>query len=281
MTSLLLTAVLATMTTAATAAEPCELPTDLALQAEQAVIEGRFTDMEPLVDRFEKSLSCSPPVDPQTLAAFLRAEGAWFHLTGLTKEAQFVFRSAHALAPDSWTVAFGAQMRDVFDSASQTARGGQGVIQLEPAPADTTLVTHIDGTPAKEPLQLDAGVHAIQLVRGPDSNGQVGAARFGRLVAVFPDEDIRINPGILPVEEATLLTTARKERPTWLLASAGGAAILSGVTAAIALSQPAVARNATTLSGVNQAESRQRSMAFTSYGALGVSAVATGVYLAW
>ena len=61
------------------------------------MVEGRFDDMSPLVVRFEEGLACAPPVEPTVLAAFLRAEGAWFHLTGLPDEARLAFRSAAAL----------------------------------------------------------------------------------------------------------------------------------------------------------------------------------------
>jgi|GEM_PF-3076935 len=268
------------LTSTATASDTCELPTDLAIQAEQAVVEGRFDDMEALVPRFEASLSCAPPVDPETLAAFLRAEAAWFHLTQFPDEARIAFRSAALLAPDAWTDAFGAELKTAYDAAARTESPGRGSIQLEPPPADPTLVVYIDGRETTFPLELNAGIHALQLVRGPESLGTVGTARYGSLVAVFPNEDVRVNPGVLPIEEAPALVGGPR-RPVWLLAAAGGAVAVSAVTAAIAMNQPDIARQATSLAGVNKAEQRQRAMAFTSYGFLGAGAVAGGVYLAW
>ena len=265
----------------ASAADPCELPTDLALQAEQAVIEGRFGDMPGLVDRFEGSLSCAPSVDPGTLAAFLRAEGAWFHLTQLPDEAAFAFRSAAKLAPAVWTEAFGASAHAAFVAAAQPEPPGSGTLQLEPAPADPHLLVHIDGEETTLPLHLDAGIHAIQLIRGPESNGPVGHSRFGKLVAVFPGEDIRVNPGVLPVEETSALLAPKSRGPVWLLASAGGALLISGITATAALQQPRIAEEASSIAEVNQAEKRQRALAFTSYGLMGAGLVATGVYFAW
>ena len=271
---------LASSSTAA-GAEPCELPTDLALQAEQAVIEARFDDMNSLLPRFEASLSCAPPVDPLTLAAFLRAEGAWFHLTNLPDEAHLAFQSAARLAPSAWTPAFGEELRAVFDTAARQPLAGQGTIQLEPPPADPHLAIYIDGARTDTPIQLSAGLHALQLVRTETAPVPSGTARFGRLVAVFPNEDIRVNPGVLPIETPPPALGVKSRGPIWLLASAGGALLISGATAAVALNQPNIAEEASSLAAVNAAEQRQRRMAFTSYSLLGVTAVATGVYLAW
>lgn len=265
----------------AQAEAPCELPTDLALQAEHAVVEGRFDDMEALVPRFEASLGCAPPIDPLTLAAFLRAEGAWFHLAGMEAEADMAFQSAARLAPREWTPAFGQQLRARFDSAADREAMVTGTLDLDPKPADPHLVVHIDGRPAQTPVALEAGIHAFQLVRSEASSGAVGEARFGRLVAVFPSEDILVNPGVLPVETALVSTPSPRDRPVWLLATAGGATLLSGLAAAVALNQPAVASEAQSIQAVNAAERRQRTMAFTSYGLLGAAAVAGAVYIAW
>jgi hypothetical protein len=262
-------------------ADSCELPTDLTIQAEQAVIEGRFDDMDALIPRFEASLSCAPPVDPRTLAAFLRAEGAWFHLTQLPDEAQLAFQSAARLAPAEWTPAFGSELRTVFDAAAAQPDSGQGSIQLEPPPADPHLVVYINGAPTTVPIQLASGLHALQLIRSEDAPIPDGTARFGTLVAVFPGEDLRVNPGVLPLETPRAALATRSRGPIWLLASAGGALLVSGVTAAVALNQPNIAEQARSLGEVDQAQQRQRTMAITSYSLMGASAVATGVYFAW
>ena len=263
------------------AVDPCELPTDLAIQAEQAVIEGRFDDMGALIPRFEASLSCAPPVDPRTLAAFLRAEGAWFHLSQLPDEARLAFQSAARLAPTEWTPAFGSELRSVFEAAAEAPNAGQGSIQLEPEPADPHLVIYIDGTPTTVPAQLASGLYALQLVRSKDAPVPSGTARFGTLVAVFPGEDLRVNPGVLPVEPPPSETAIRAQGPSWLLASAGGTLLVSGVTAALALHQPNVAAQASSLAEVNRAQRRQQTLAITSYSLLGAGVVAAGVYFAW
>ncbi|HCH66226.1 MAG TPA: hypothetical protein DFR83_25710, partial [Deltaproteobacteria bacterium] len=262
-------------------ADPCELPTDLAIQAEQAVIEARFDDMNALLPRFEASLSCAPAVDPLTLAAFFRAEGAWFHLTQLPDEAHLAFQSAARLAPSAWTPAFGEELRAVFQRAAAQPVTGEGSIRLEPPPADPHLMVYINGAPSTAPTQLSAGLHALQLIRSTDAPVQGETARFGTIVAVFPDEDIRVNPGVLPIETPRLEVIQRTRGPIWLLASAGGAWLVSGVTAAVALNQPNVAQEAQTLAEVNRSEQRQRRMAVTSYSLFGAGAVATGLYFAW
>jgi hypothetical protein len=265
------------------AADPCELPTDLTLQAEKVLVEGRFDDMPNLVERFEASLSCSPPVDRLTLAAFLRAEGVWFHLTGLSDEAAFAFQSAARLAPAEWTTAYGEEIRQVYQRAADTPAAGMATLQLEPLPADPHLVVHLNGEPITLPIQVESGIVALQLIRSEDAPVPDGTSRFGTLVAVFPNEDVRVNPGVLPIEQPTTTATTAlgRKRPVWLLAAAGGALLASGATAAVALNQPDNALDAQSLAAVNQAERRQKVMAVSSYGLMGAGVVATGLYFVW
>ena len=66
-----------------------------------------------------------------------------------------------------------------------------------------------------------------------------------------------------------------------MLASAGGTLLLSDVTAALALHQPNVAEQASSLAEVNRAQQRQQMLAITSYSLMGAGVVAAGVYFAW
>ena len=264
---------------AAKAADSCERPSALVAQADQAVVEGRFADMPALVERFDTALSCAEPVDATTLAAFFRAQGAWFSLTGQTVESALAFQSAAQLAPDAWTEAFGATLRTRFDAAAAKEAGAAGSIRLSPPPHDPTLELHIDGLGSGAPATVTPGLHAVQLVRPASADYKPGEARFGRVVAVFPGEDVVVNPGVLSHEEAPApLVAARPDRPAWALGAGGGALVVAGVTAAMARRQGSVAADATSIAEVNSLEQRQKALAWTSYSFMGLGAVGAGLY---
>jgi len=276
-TALLLSSLLSSQH--ALAADGCERPSALVAQADQAVIEGRFDDMPNLVQRFDDALSCAEPVDSLTLAAFFRAEGAWFALTGMETESTLAFQSAARLAPGEWTAAFGTSLQTRFDMSSRREAGATGSIRLAPPPHDPTLQFHLDGLIATAPSTVAPGLHAVQLVRPPDSDVRPNEARFGRVVAVFPGEDVVVNPGVLTHEEAPPPSlAARPDRPAWALGAGGGALVVAGVTAAMARRQGGIAANATSIAEVDALERRQRALAWTSYSFMGLGAVGASLY---
>ncbi len=265
----------------ADASDSCDPPSALVAQADRAVVEGRFTDMPDLLQRFDDALACAEQVDVRTLAAFFRAEGAWFALTGLETESDLAFRSAARLAPNEWTAAFGIGLQDRFNMSSSGRAGAPGSIRLAPLPDDPTLQLYIDGRTASAHATVDPGLHALQLVRPPDSVVRPGEARFGRVVAVFPGENVVVNPGMLPPEKAPQgPLSANTDRPAWALGAGGCAVVVAGLTASMARRQGGLAIDSTSMAEVNTLERRQRALAWTSYSFMGLGAVGASLYFA-
>lgn len=278
MTALLL------LTLTAQAQDPasCEPAAAVVAHAEGLVVDGRFDDFPAVMARFDEALSCGPPVDPLTLAAFLRATGAWLELSSLPDEAELAFRSAARLDPSGWTPAFGSTLKARFDAAAGTPPPAEGAMRLAPPPSDPALAFHLDGVPSPSDRPLSAGLHAVQLVRTEDAPARVGEARFGRLVTVQPGEDVVVDPGILGPEEVPTSFLFRPERPHWLLGAAGTSIVAGVVAGTVGRLQGANLETSTkSIADVNTAESKQQTLAVTGYTLLGLGTVGTAVYFAF
>lgn len=261
-------------------AQDCEPPELVVAQAEQAVLEGRHDDMKALIARFDASLSCSGPIPGPTLAAFFRAEGAYFHSLQYTDESNIAFASAQRLDPNVWTEAFGSTLKEQFTAAASPANTGVGTVRLDPLPHDPTLVLMVDGQQPSADAGIPVGLHAIQLIRGPDAFSP-NLSRFGRVITVYADQETVVNPGVLTHESPAEASIQRPRRPVWLLGTAGGAALVAGLTAGLASHQGKVVTEATSLAEVNQRETAQQRYAYTSYTTMGIALIAGGVYFAF
>ena len=78
----------------------CPQPNELVTLTEGAVIEGRFADVEPLLNQTELAFGCSAPAHPNTLARMWGAAGVWLSLTQDDAGATDAFAAAWRVDPD-------------------------------------------------------------------------------------------------------------------------------------------------------------------------------------
>ncbi len=218
------------------------------------------------------SLSCAPPPDRTLLARFWLAHGAMAYVTDDRNLAVDAFAAAAHVDPAVWVRAYGSRLRKVYDGAAG-GLSGRGVLAVDPdlPPAYSAWV---DGEPLGLPVQLDAGLHLLQVA------GAQGTV-FHALPSV-PEDDrvvVRLDLPGLPAAPPGL-EAERTRKPAVWLAGAAVSGALSGAAAAGALAQNGAMRRATTPAEVRAAYGRQVGFAVTSYTLAGAAAAGLVVHFA-
>ncbi len=250
----------------------CDDPAEKVSLVEQAVLDARFDDARDHLAQAEAAFGCTGTADNTLLARLWLAEGAMAHIEGDERSRDQAFASAARVAPDTWTTAFGDDLRTAWEAAAAAPRG-QGQLQLEGL--DDGAVAMVDGQPMQVPAELDSGLYLVQA----DAKG--GPPVFARIVLVPDDQTlvVRVEDPHNLDQTATLEPRKRKKWP-WF-AAAGGAAVLGGTAALLATTQENAIQDSSSVDDLNGAFGRQKAFAYTSYGLAGATAVLVGVGVAW
>ena len=281
---------LALLTLASPAHATCDF-TAVVHRAEQAALEARHDDGSALTQAAEDALGCGPVAEPEWVARFWNAQGVLHHVGGDIETAVTFFAAAQALSPEAWNDDFGPQMAQVAQSTLDTliAPGELSVLGVY----DGAIVA-VDGTILPPRDTVPAGWHAVQA--GPTE----AQMTWARIAYVPSGTTLELNakltapppqvvpapipapappPTVLvdvpPAEASVKRTPGKWEKP--VLLTSAGAAILSGVTAGLALHQKQVMRQAPGPYSLNQAFERQQRLAWTSYLSGGLSLTGLGV----
>ncbi len=226
---------------AASAQADCPDVPALVQSAEQAVVEDRLYEAANTLKQAETAFSCSPVPQPQILARYWLAQGALSGKNGDEKMAALCFSAAYRVAPEVWFQSYGADLRLLYETTSQTWLG-EGEIRIEPPPEG--LSSSLDTLDSSFPTKAAEGLHLVQL----------GASRDSTAYAEF---------FYLPPEETYLMLSGLD--PAVTMAQAQTAESLSPVETAPA---PVV-------------QGRQRSPAFAIAGGVAGAAALGAASLAW
>lgn len=210
------------------------------------------------------ALECGQRPTRDELVRYWLADGALHYVQDQRNEAIASLAAASRLNPGLWVMAYGDDLRRVYERAS-VGVSGTGRVDLAPPPP-AGLRASVDGTPQQIPATVDAGLHLLQLLDG-------STAVYAGVIAIPEDE-------LVTVRWTTEPEPAPKQPgsgpPPWLI-GAGGAAVLSAAAATGALSQNGAMRRAESVDAVEAAYGRQVGFAVTSYGLAGLAA--TGLVL--
>ena len=238
---------------------------DLALQLEGAAADEKLAEAK-------ATFACGGPAEPAVLAHMWLVQGARLHFDGDPVSAAHSFAAAHRVAPDVWDAALGDEARSAYESARAETRG-QGQITADGLTADTAV--WIDGVAATLPAEVVAGVHMVQ----------AGASE----TEIYWAEGVFVGEGgtstvTVPAPDAVegLATTAGPARsfPTFLVAG-GGALVLGGAAAGLALAQNGKMQTAPDSGTLDQAFSRQQTFGYAAYGLAALGAVGVGLHFAF
>lgn len=260
------------LATTGTARADCPDPGAAVERVEQAVLDARFEDARAAMALVEAAFGCTGTADSTLLARIWLAEGAMAHIEGDLTSRNRAFASAARVAPEVWTRAFGEELHAAWQAAAQEETG-IGLLTLEGLAEDAVAL--VDGQPVSVPAQLASGLYLVQA----DADG--GPPVFARIVLVPDDQNL-----VLQVDDPSLHTAAttvdqpRRKKWPWL-AAAGGAALLSGTSAVLAVTQDGALDQAGTTGDLDAAHARQQAFAYGSYGLAGASAVLLGIGLVW
>jgi hypothetical protein len=277
----------------------CPEPNSLVTQTEAAVLEGRFADVERLLEETELAFGCSAPAQKSTLARMWGAEGVWLSLTDDEAGAADAFAAAWRVDPATWNADFGDRLRATANAAvAAMPPVGTGQLRLAPEPLGWT--THLDGHPAPSLGELTGGLHLVQIV---DLEGHAQLARIVYIAAgqraelsttglpplgpppasvlpaplppPAPVSAVPAAPG--PVDAMLAVRTIEPTSfPTWLLV-ATAASMGAGATAWLATQESTRMDKATTVEALDAAFARQKRWAGASYGLMGLTG--TGLVL--
>lgn len=261
-------------TSLAAHAADCADPAALVDQVEQAVLDARFDDARQAMAQVEAAFGCTGTADSQLLARTWLAEGAMAHVEGDPAGRDQAFASAARVAPETWTVAFGDELRGAWEAAA-VAPAGRGQLEVEGLSSDARAL--LDGKPVQVPAELPAGLYLLQADPGGDP------PVFTRIVLVPEDQTLVVRVEEPTAPQAGLPVDAdRRQRKKWpWLVAAGGTAALAGTSALLATQQHGAMEEATDPSTLDGAYGRQKGLAWASYGLAGSSAVLLGIGLAW
>lgn len=258
-------------------AADCEDPGEIVGEVEAAVLSTRFDLAREAADRAEAAFGCTGSAEAQVLARLWLAEGAMAHVEGDSIGRDQAFASAWRVAPHHWTQSFGPDLEALWREAGKQERG-RGRLELQGMAEGQTA--RVDGAPLPVPIDLEAGLYLVQA--GEQGQGPV----FSRIVMV-PDEQtlvVRVEaPAGAPVASGGTATVEpeRKRKGTGWYIGAGAAALLSGTSALLAVSQNGGMDAAGEVDTLDAHYGRQKAMAYGSYGLAGASALCLGIGLAW
>lgn len=272
-----MTLILALWFSSAARAQDCEDPEAIVGEVEQAVLSTRFDQARSAADRAEAAFGCTGSAEAQILARLWLAEGAMAHVEGDSIGRDQAFASAWRVAPLYWTASFGSDLEALWREAGQQERG-RGRLELQGMAKGHSA--RVDGAPLPLPIDLEAGLYLVQA-------GEVGQGPVFSRIVLVPDEQtlvVRVeastNSAVGSAEVASFQPERRRKGTGWYI-GAGAAALLSGTSALLAVSQNGAMDAAGEVDTLETRYGRQKALAYSSYGLAGASALCLGVGLAW
>lgn len=246
---------------------PCLDPAIVVGQAKSALIDARLEEVAERVADVEAALGCAPLVAPELLSELWMIEGVRLYFAQDPAGASRAFAASSRLHPLPWTPEYGLELKAFYDEAVAAPRG-EAQLSLYEVPPGVSAA--LDGEPTAFPAAVIEGPHLVQILSEDD---EVVAAH---MVMLPPNEamEIRVGP-IAPRPVAPPSTTQR--RPV-LLVGGSVAALAAGGTYALARVQDNTMSSATATSSLEGAYQRQKLLAGTTYGLMGLSAVGFGLY---
>ena len=260
----------------------CPDPVQTLLDAEQAVVEARLDDADAALGAFDESLGCAGWQDSEALARAWLAEAVLRTFEGDEDAAAEAFAAARRASSSTWVPAYGEPLKEVWLAAEDPPETGTLASSVE-LPSEWTWV---DGEAVELPIEVAAGLHAIQIIP------LAGNPRYGRMVVVSPDKDLRLllddidltPPDHFGMAKAQADALAAEPQKTGLqlgdrvyFVAAGGTAVLAGVSAVVASRQPGRQESAETLTQLERSRALQVGAGGLTYAALVGTAGLVGV----
>ena len=237
--------------TMATALADCPDPTDFALQARSYLLEGRMEEADEEMKKALEATACEL-ITPEALAQLWLTDAAYHALSNDPIAARASFKAAHRSSPETWDPALGDDLRAMYEEVTQT-EGQPGVIEMAELPRG--YFGALDGVRTDFPVEASEGRHLVNIIDKRNN------AYSGDMVYVPPGEHIEVEFDPLPAHK----------RPT-LLYTGAVSALAAGSLAFIASQQDSAITGASSIDNLEAAYSRQRVLAYSSYGFLGLAA---------
>ena len=169
----------------ATAHADCGDPAALLTVLEAAVVEGRWSDVDPASDAVVAAFGCGPLAAPEHIARVWLAEALLDSAHGDDPAADESLWAAARISPSTWNEAYGPRLRARWEAASARSEPARGLLHLDPAlPAG--WIGAVDGAVLDFPAHLPGGPHLLQVGTAPDR------MTTARIVLLPPGLDLRV-----------------------------------------------------------------------------------------
>ena len=169
----------------ATAHADCGDPAALLTVLEAAVVEGRWSDVDPASDAVVAAFGCGPLAAPEHIARVWLAEALLDSAHGDDPAADESLWAAARISPSTWNEAYGPRLRARWEAASARSEPARGLLHLEP-PLPVGWIGAVDGAVVDFPAHLPGGPHLLQV--GTASDRMTTA----RIVLLPPGLDLRV-----------------------------------------------------------------------------------------
>jgi len=194
----------------------CDLPSVHVAAAERAVLAVERATATAELEQALAAMGCNPPVEPETLARYWLASAVLAQIEGAEARSKEAFVAAWRVAPAVWLPNYGAPMEQLRDGAvRELSKRSMGRLNLSQPPQHSEV--WVDGRQVAPPLDLEAGLHLIQLVPAG------GVPYFQRAFVLPAGEELSmtvdaVEPAVPPppppvVDAATSVAKAAPEAP--------------------------------------------------------------------
>lgn len=262
-------------------AADCGDPSELAASALDAVVEARVEVARSALDGTVDAWACSGAATPEDLGRYWLSDGALLVFAGQEAEAEESFAAARRSAPDLWDPRLGAPLQASWSSAPLPE--GTGTVAIQPALPAALVVDGVlqEGTV----VATSPGIHLVQVLATDER------ARFARLIHVSDGQAVVVRTGLTPADvappapapqppvdptpaplpEAPPPTTPTAQPPVWLMSAVAVGAVSVGAAIG-ARGQRSAIENASSVTALDAAVKRQKTLASVAYAGGGVAA---------